>query len=101
MIIAKLHQNQEGQKILALCDKDLLGKKFEQGKLQLDLTSDFYQGEEKSEEEIKELVKEVYIINLVGKESLQLIEDLNLSPEKVITIQNIPHAQIVLVKEDQ
>ena len=85
---------------MALCDHELLGKKFEEGNRQLDLTSDFYQGELKTEEEIKELIKDVYIINLVGKHSLQLIENLKLRPERVITIDNIPHVEIVLVKED-
>ena len=99
MIIAKIHQNQEGQKVLALCDKELLGKKFEQGNRQLDLTSSFYQGEEKTEAEIEQLIKEAYIINLVGEESLNLIKKLNLAPENIITIQGIPHAEIVLVKE--
>ena len=100
MIIAKIHQNLEGQKILALCDKELLGQKFEEGNRQLDLTSSFYQGEEKSAEEIKELVKDVYIINLVGEESLKLMEELNLiDPKHVIRINDIPHAEIVLIRE--
>lgn len=85
---------------MALCDKNILGKKFEEGNQQLDLTTDFYQGEEKSEEEIEQLIKDVYIINLVGRESLHLIEKLKLGPERIITVQNIPHAEIVLVKEE-
>jgi len=85
---------------MALCDKEILGKKFEERNQQLDLTSDFYQGEETTEEEIKKIIKDVYIINLVGKESLHLIEKLKLGPERIITIQNIPHAEIVLVKEE-
>lgn len=100
MIITKVHQNREGQKILALCDKELLGQKFEEGNRQLDLTSSFYQGEEKSEEEIKELLKDAYIINLVGEESLKLMEKLNLiDKEHIIRIKNIPHAEIVLIRE--
>ena len=98
MIVVKIHQNPEGQKVLALCDQNLLGKRFEQGKLQLDLTTDFYQGEPKTEAEIKELVKDVYIINLVGEESLALIQKLNLNPENIIRIKDIPHVQIVLIR---
>lgn len=101
MIIAKIHQNQEGQKILALCDQKLLGQKIEDSSQQLDLTTDFYKGEEKSETEIKDLIKKVYIINLVGQESLDLIKKLNLIEEEhVIRIKNVPHAQIVLIRED-
>ncbi len=100
MILAKIHQNPDGQKILALCDQELLGKKFEEGNKQLDLTTDFYQGEEATEQEIKELIKDVYIINLVGEQSLKLMEKLKLAEEEhVIRIQNIPHAQILLVRD--
>ncbi|MCK4589234.1 MAG: DUF424 family protein [Nanoarchaeota archaeon] len=99
MILAKVHRNSEGQKILALCDQELLGKKFEEGNKQLDLTTDFYQGEEATEQEIKKLIKGVYIINLVGEQSLKLMKKLNLAEEKhIIRIQNIPHAQILLVR---
>lgn len=99
MILVKIHRNPNGQKIIALCDKELLNKKFEEGNQQLDLTTDFYNGEEKSEEEIKQLIKDVYIINLIGKESLQFVENLKLHPEQIITVQGIPHAEIVLVRE--
>lgn len=99
MVLAKLHQNPQGQKIIALCDKNLLGKKFEEGNHQLDLTTDFYKGEEKSEQEIKELLKDAYIINLVGQESLNLMKKLKLNPEKIIRIKNIPHAEIALDRE--
>lgn len=100
MILVKIHQNPEGQKIMALCDQELLGKKFEEGNKQLDLSTDFYQGEEKTEQEIKEMLKEVYIVNLVGKQSLQLMENFKYSPEHIITVQGVPHAQILIVKEE-
>lgn len=100
MICAKVHRNPDGQMILALCDQELLGKKFEQGSRQLDLTTGFYHGEEATEDEIKELIKEVYIINLVGEQSLNLMKKLKLTDEKhVIRIQNIPHTQVLLVRE--
>ena len=54
-MLVKVHKNTEGQILLAICDDDLIGKKFEEGNLQLDLSSDFYKGEEKSEDEIMDL----------------------------------------------
>ena len=42
--------------LLIVTDKEILGKKFEEGKKQLDLTSDFYKGEEKSKEEVKKMI---------------------------------------------
>ena len=44
-MIVKIHNN-EGRLILAICDKDILGKKFVEEKKQLDLSSGFYKGEQ-------------------------------------------------------
>jgi len=65
-MIVKEHIN-EGKLILALCDKNLLGKKIEDQNIQLDLSSSFYKGEEADIEELKKLIKKAYIINAVGK----------------------------------
>ena len=81
--------------ILILTDSDILGKKFEEGNKQLDLTNKFYQGEEKSKEEIKELITDAHIHHLTGKEAVALGKELNLV-EKVIVIDNIPHAEVLL-----
>ena len=43
---AKVHRTKDGRLILALCDSELLGKVFVEGDVKLDLTTDFYQGEE-------------------------------------------------------
>ena len=41
--------------IVAVCDSSILGKKFEQGNLQLDLKESFYKGEEVQEENLRSL----------------------------------------------
>ena len=97
-MIAKLHKSLEGRVILAVCDSELVGKKFEEGELQLDLTSGFYKGKEMSEERILELFKVVNIVNLVGKEAVGLGKKAGII-EKVITIEGIPHAEAVIVRE--
>jgi len=94
-MIVKIHKNGD-KKIIAICDSDLIGKKFEQGKLQLDLTSDFYKGDEKPESDIARLIKSAHILNLVGKNSVSLaIKEKMLDEKNIIKIKNIPHAQIV------
>ena len=80
---------------MAICDSDVLGKKFEEKNLQLDLTSNFYKGEEKPEEEIKEIIKEVHILNIVGNKSIEFFRNLGLIQE-TIKIQGIEHAQVIL-----
>jgi hypothetical protein len=96
-MIIKVHKTQDGRKVIAICDSNLIGKKFEEKNLQLDLTSNFYKGEEKSEEEIIESIKGSYIINLVGKNSINLGIKLDIiNKNNIIKIKNIPHAQAIL-----
>ena len=81
--------------ILIVTDSNIINQKFEEGKKQLDLTSKFYQGEEKSKEEIKELINDAHILHLTGKEAVAFGKELNLV-ENIITIKDIPHAEVLL-----
>ena len=99
-MIVKVHKNTNGQIILAICDKEILGKKFIQGDLQLDLTSDFYRGEEKTEEEILKIIKNAYILNIVGESSIKFaLEHKLIDKERIIFVSGVPHAQLVIVRE--
>ena len=99
-MIAKKHVTHDRRLILALCDRDIIGKKFSENEAILDLTVDFYKGEELSEKEIERLMKAAYLINIAGKKSVALAKKLKLAEEKhIITIQKIPHAQILVVRE--
>jgi len=82
--------------LLAVCDSELIDKKFEEGKGQLDLTSDFYKGDEKTEIEVSDLMRNSYIINIVGEKSvgLALKEEL-ISEENVKKIDGVPYASAV------
>ncbi len=96
-MIVKVHKSPENRIIVAICDKDLFGKKFEEGKLQLDLSSDFYNGEEKNIKEIADLIRNADIINLVGEKSVQLgLTEEIISDEDVKKIDNIPYSQTAL-----
>ena len=95
-MIVKAHKTENGKLLLAVCDSDLIGKKFEEGKKQLDLDADFYKGEEKSEIETIDLMRNAYVINLVGKNSVTLAinEDL-ISGENVEEINGVPYAHSI------
>ena len=63
--------------IVAICDKELLGKKFEKGKFQIDVKENFYksnEGKEFSEEEVIRIMKimsaEDSTFNIVGKKAI-------------------------------
>lgn len=96
--IVKIHKLSDGRVMLAICDSNLLDKKFEDGKLQLDLSSDFYRGEEMDDEKILSYVKRTYIINLAGEESIDFgIKYKLIEKNIVVVIKKVPHAQAMLV----
>jgi len=100
-MMVKKHRTRDGKLILAVCDSELIGKKFEQGKIQLDLTTGFYKGEEKTESEILLMIQGAYILNLVGEKSVKLALKQGLIDEThILNIQGIPHAQCVIVREE-
>lgn len=99
-MIVKLHKNPEGKNIISICDKEVLGKKFNEKKFQLDLSSNFYKGEEKTEDEVRKIVKEAYVLNIVGEKSVGFcLEEGWISKDKVNKIKNIPYAMCLFVDD--
>ena len=96
-MIVNIHKTQDGKKIVVICDDELIGKKFEEKNIQLDLNSNFYKGEKKSEKEIRKMFDDAYIVNMVGNESVNLGKKTGIVLEdKVIYVQKVPHAQAIL-----
>jgi hypothetical protein len=92
-MIVKVHERKEGS-IVSVVDKELIGKKFEEGELQLDLGSAFYQGEQKTSDEVGDLIRNAYGVNLVGERAIKLaIEEGIIDNSMVKRIANIPYYQ--------
>ena len=84
-------------KLIAVCDPELLGKTFEEGDRQLDLSAQFYQGEPKPKDQIEEILKDAYVVNAVGKRSTALLIELEMiEPDHILKVDNIPSAQCVV-----
>jgi len=86
--------------VVAICDSELLGKYFEEGRFQLHLKESFYKGEEVCEEEliqiIARLAKEDATFNIVGKKSVQAAIKAGLvSESETKKIQEIPFALVL------
>ncbi len=86
---------------IAICDSDLIGKRFEEGKRQLDIRETFYKREVLNKEELVQLIKRQMIedatFNIVGKESIQVALEAGLiSKESISKIKNIPFALTLL-----
>jgi hypothetical protein len=98
-MLIKIHEAY--RKIVAICDAELLGKRFEQGNRQLEVKKEFFGGEKKTENQaieiIEMLVAEDAMFNLVGSKAINAGIKLGIiSKEGIIKIQGIPHALSLL-----
>jgi len=87
--------------VVAVCDSNLVGQRFEEGDRQIDLTGDFFKGEEKAVDEVREIledsVKEDATFNFVGREACALAVELELIDEEhILKIQDVPVALALL-----
>jgi len=95
MISIKIYKH--GNDILiGACDEKLIGKKFVDGKFQIDVTKEFYDGERITAEVLKKYLENATIANLVGEKTVQCAIKLGLvDPDCVLSINGVPHAQMV------
>ena len=95
MISLKLYRS-GNDVIIGACDQQLIGKKFRDGKLQIDVSKRFYEGSLITIDELKKFLEEATIANLVGKQTVNCAIELGLiDPECVLTIKGVPHAQMI------
>lgn len=100
MFSVKIHQIDGKRILVAVCDKELLGKKFTGDGLQLDLSSQFYKGELMDENKLLPILRRAYSFNIVGQKITDIaLKEQIISEKNIIKIQGIPHAQGVLVDD--
>lgn len=87
--------------VVAICDKELYGKKLEEENVEMDLSNDFFNGKLIGKNDLIELIKvynqEDATFNIVGEKSVNLALELGIiSLEGVKKINNIPYAFVLL-----
>lgn len=98
MIVGKIHRTYRN--VVALCDADLLGKYFEEGKLQLDLRGHFFKGRELTHEEtvtlIQDQAKEDATFNIVGEKAINAAVEAGIIEDNSVgRVGNIPFTLIL------
>ena len=84
--------------MIAVCDMNILGKKFREGKLVLKLDSSFYKGDEADETEVKEALSSATIANIAGEKAIACAVECGcIDPDAIIFIEGIPHAQMIRI----
>ena len=99
MFFLKIHKSYRD--VVAICDSELIGKVFEQGKFQLNVKENFFKGEQASEQEIievmEEMAREDATFNIIGKKSVNAaIKAGIVEPDAVSEIKGVPFTLILL-----
>lgn len=95
----KIHESYRN--VVAICDAELVGKKFEEGKRQLDCRENFYKGKKVTKEEAVKILQlqadNDSTFNIVGEKSIQAaIKAGIITKESVHKIQGIPFTLILV-----
>jgi hypothetical protein len=95
MLLVKIHNAY--REVIAVCDSELVGKHFEEGKMQIDITEAFYKGtemdEKKADEFIKRKLADDACFNFVGERAINAaLKAGAINKKGIIRIQGIPHA---------
>jgi len=98
-MLIKIHSS--CRTVVAVCDKELIDKKFEEGIKQIDLTTTFFKGEEKNEEEAKNILIDMKMEDasffFVGKEACNLAKELSImGEESILYVKDIPIGLVLL-----
>lgn len=86
-----------GKRIVAVCDRELIGRVLSEGNCVLDLDShaSFYKGEPADRADVEEALGRFDSANLVGKKAVAIAVGLGIAREQDIRyINGVPHVQV-------
>jgi len=95
MIRVKVHRRGSGI-LIAACDEGLLGRLLKDDKLRLDVSDEFYGGDQGGEKMLVSRLAMATMANLVGEVVCRIAAEHDfIDPDCLITIEGVPHAQMV------
>jgi hypothetical protein len=90
----KIHKSGDSA-IVALCDRELIGKTLKEGNITVTITEDFYKGELISQEKAIDILSGATNINIFGKKAVSCaIECGVVDRNNVKIINEVAHAQV-------
>jgi len=97
MVYMKIHEVR-GEKIVAICDSNLLGVKLVERNIVLHVNERFYGGQLVPLSHAMREAASATILNLVGEETVKAaIERGLIHPAAVLRVAGVPHAQAVKI----
>lgn len=83
--------NYQNSRMLNICDEDLLGKVIKKDKLQINISKSYYGQQLVEKAEAENLMKNSSILNLVGKQTIEMSIELNIGTRQgVKVIDDVP-----------
>ncbi|MEK6849538.1 MAG: DUF424 family protein [Nanoarchaeota archaeon] len=99
MVLVKIHKK-DGRILAAVCDTELLGQQLEENSIFLDLANDFYKGDEKTDIEAGDIIRNSDHINLVGEKSVALgVHEGLIDEHHIKKVKGVPFAHAVVVHD--
>jgi hypothetical protein len=83
--------------LVVVTDKNAIGCVFKEKGLQLDLSKEFYKGEEMSKEETIELINKARHLHLTGGKAVDLGVEIGLvHPSRILHVGKMVHAEVMV-----
>ncbi len=97
--IVKIHETYRG--VVAICDLNLKGKIIEEGDKQLDVSTNFFEGNSVKEEELREIMikanNDDATFYIVGNDSVNVAKSVGIvGDEGVLKVGNVSFALVLL-----
>lgn len=87
--------NYQGSMMVNICDQELIGKKINEGELQVNITKDYFGQEIVGEEEAVKLLSSCSVANLVGERIVEKAVQMKLASNlSVRIISGVPFLMI-------
>jgi len=94
-VCLKIHESGT-ETLIAVCDKEILGKKFKEGPLQVEILPEFYGNEAASLDEVEAALNSATIANFAGCRAVEHAIRLGyVERENVLSIDGVLCAQMV------
>ena len=95
MFSIRIHRGPNGS-VLSVCDAELVGRSFSEGKLRLDVSEAFYGGDVVEEGIVVEHLRRASSINLVGARTIAVaIREELVDSSCVLTVDGVMHAMVL------
>lgn len=100
-MILTAHVNHEGQKVVAIIDDELLGQRVDGGDIELKFDSSFYKGNKLEAAEILKEIRESYMLNCAGENTISFLKEHRLiSDEDINIIEGVPYVYVIFSERE-